>query len=116
MGAAGGLRRLRRRDLTAGAGDHQVGESAHRAGADAEYHRVVLAHYEPIFAAWRAVVTRAQDRGELDAAVDPDTVVMALASPMLVPPLLFHRTVGAGTVRRLADLVAAGARRQVASA
>jgi len=85
-------------------------------GADAEYDRVVLAHYEPIFAAWRAVVTRAQDRDELDAGVDPDTVVMALASPMLVAPLLFHRTVGAGTVRRLADLVAAGARSQVASA
>jgi len=46
-------------------------------GADAEYDRVVLAHYEPIFAAWRAVVTRAQDRDELDAGVDPDTVVMA---------------------------------------
>ena len=55
-------------------------------------------------------------RGELDAGVDPDTVVMALASPMLVTPLLFHRAVGAGAVRRLADLVAAGARGQGASA
>ena len=85
-------------------------------GADAEYDRVVLAHYEPIFAAWRAVVTRAQQRGELEAGVDPDTVVMAIAAPMVVTPLLFHRAVGAGAVRRLADLVAAGARGQGASA
>jgi hypothetical protein len=79
-------------------------------GADAEYDRVVLAHFEPIFAAWRAVVARAQDRGELAAGVDPDTVVSALAAPLLVTPLLFHRRATSAEVRRLADLVAAGAR------
>jgi AcrR family transcriptional regulator len=74
-------------------------------GDDPEYERIVLEHYSPLFDAWREVVERARARGELVAGVDADAVVLALVSPLLLVPLLFHRTLTADEVTRHVDLV-----------
>ena len=79
-------------------------------GDDPEYERIVLQHYAPLFEAWRAVVERARERGELAVAVDADAVVLALVSPLLLVPLLFHRTLTTGEVERHAGLVIAATR------
>ena len=79
-------------------------------GDDPEYERLVLDHYAPLFDAWREVVERARGRGELVADVDADAVVLALVSPLLLVPLLFHRTLTADEVERHADLVIAATR------
>jgi AcrR family transcriptional regulator len=79
-------------------------------GHDPEYERIVIEHYAPLFDTWRGVVERARERGELVAEVDPDAVVIALVSPLLLVPLLFHRALTTGEVQRHADLVVAATR------
>ena len=79
-------------------------------GHDPEYERIVLEHFVPLFDAWRNVVERARSRGELVADVDADAVVLALVSPLLVVPLLFHRTLTADEVERHARVVIAATR------
>jgi hypothetical protein len=74
-------------------------------GAHPEFTDAVLAHYGPLFDDWRALVRRAQVRGEAAADLDPDTVLLAIASPLVVVPLLFRGTLTDGDVDRLADLV-----------
>ncbi len=76
-------------------------------GHDPEYERIVLEHYVPLFESWRDVVERARDRGELVADVDADAVVVALVSPLLLVPLLFHRALTTDEVERHAHLVIA---------
>jgi AcrR family transcriptional regulator len=77
-------------------------------GAAPDFDALVLEVYAPVFDAWRAMVERARDRGELRDDVDVDTVLLALASPMLIVPLLFRATLSPEQVRRVADLVHAG--------
>jgi AcrR family transcriptional regulator len=77
-------------------------------GSAPDFDALVLETFEPVFVAWRALVERARDRGEVRAGVDSDTVLLSLASPLLVMPLLFHRTPTPTEVRRIADLVYAG--------
>jgi AcrR family transcriptional regulator len=74
-------------------------------GAHPEFTHAVLEHYGPMFDDWRALVRRAQARGEAAADLDPDAVLLALASPLVVVPLLFRAPLTDGDVGRLADLV-----------
>jgi AcrR family transcriptional regulator len=74
-------------------------------GRDPEYERLVLRHYAPLFDAWREVVERARLRGELARDLDADAVVLALVSPLLLVPLLFHRALTADEVERHVGLV-----------
>jgi hypothetical protein len=74
-------------------------------GAHPEFSDAVLDHYGPLFADWQALVRRAQVRGDVAADIDPDTVLLALASPLVVVPLLFRAPLTDDDVGRLADLV-----------
>ena len=60
------------------------------------------------------MVERARARGELVADVEPDAVVLALVSPLLLVPLLFHRTLTADDVERHVELVTAATTRRAA--
>jgi AcrR family transcriptional regulator len=76
-------------------------------GAHPEYTEAVLRHYDGLFAGWRGVVERARARGEVRTDVDADTVVLTLASPLVLVPLLFRRSPSPGEVERIATLVVA---------
>ncbi|HVX19079.1 MAG TPA: TetR/AcrR family transcriptional regulator C-terminal ligand-binding domain-containing protein [Acidimicrobiales bacterium] len=78
-------------------------------GHDPDFEQLVLEHYAPLFAAWRAVVERARSRGDLAPDLDADAVVLALASPLVLVPLLFHRALRADEVVRHADLIVCAA-------
>ena len=70
----------------------EVGQNVVMAsGAHPSYDRAVLEHYAPLFVAWRAIVERAQARGEVAGEVDPDALLLLLASPLLLVPLLYRR-------------------------
>ena len=62
-------------------------------GAHPDYTAAVLTHYEALFDDWRAMVVRARGRGEVAEGVDADAVLLTLASPLVVVPLLFRRPV-----------------------
>ena len=65
----------------------------------------MLDYYAPIQAGWRAIVERGVARGEVADDVDPDAVVSAIASPLLVLTLLERRTPNARERRALEHLV-----------
>lgn len=77
-------------------------------GSAPDFDALVLEMYEPLFEAWRTMVERARSRGEVRTDVDADAVLLSLASPLLVLPLIFHRKATAAEARRIADLVHAG--------
>ena len=77
-------------------------------GAAPDFDALVLEQYEPVFDAWRAMVERARARREVRADVDTDAVLLALASPLVVIPLLFHRAPTDAEVGRLVEIVHAG--------
>ena len=84
----------------------EVGQNALMAsGAYPEYTAAVLEHYETMFDAWRDRVARARERGELAEGVDADAVLLTLASPLLLVPLLFRRPISRGEVSRVVALV-----------
>lgn len=70
-------------------------------GAHPEYTATVLDHYQQLFDEWRTMVARACARGEVAPDLDPDTVLLALASPLLLVPLLFRRSVSRREVEHL---------------
>jgi hypothetical protein len=74
-------------------------------GAHPEYTATVLDHYQELFDEWRAMVARACARGEVAPDVDADTVLLALASPLLLVPLLFRRSVSRRDVEHLVTLL-----------
>lgn len=76
-------------------------------GRHPDYDALVLEHYGPRFAAWRAVVERGRARGEVRPDLDPDLVVAMLASPLLVGPLVLHHTPDPADLDRIADFVLA---------
>jgi hypothetical protein len=77
-------------------------------GSSPDFDALVLDHFGPVFDAWRDMVERARNRGELRPNVDADTVLYTLTAPLLTIPLLFHRTPTPGQVRRIAETVYAG--------
>jgi AcrR family transcriptional regulator len=77
-------------------------------GEAPEFDALVLEQYEPVFDAWRSMVERARARNEVRADVDADAVLLALASPLVVVPLLFHRAPTDTEIERLIDVVYAG--------
>ena len=90
----------------------EVSQNAIMAGGrHPDYDAVVLEHYAPLFAAWRAVIERARGRGELRDGLDADTVILTLVSPLLLVPLLFHRELSPGEIGRHTDLVIAATSR-----
>jgi hypothetical protein len=74
---------------------------------------MVLEHYSPRFDAWKAVIERAQQRGELRDGLDADSILLALASPLLLGPLLFRMDLTADDLDRHTDLIVAAPRRDV---
>ncbi len=70
-----------------------------------DFNRVMLEYYEPIQAGWRAIVERGVARGEVADDLDPDLVVSAIASPLLVLTLLQRRAPTARERRELERLV-----------
>ena len=74
-------------------------------GEHPDYTTAVLEHFSPLFTGWRGVVERARERGELADGVDPDTVLLALVSPLVLVPLLFRQPLTAGDVAGIAALV-----------
>ena len=104
----GDLHALARRLATFFADPVEVSLNAIMAGGrHRAFDETVLRHYEPLFDGWRAMVERARARGELREGVDADTVLMTLASPLLVQPLVFHRRPRDAEVDRIAALVVA---------
>jgi AcrR family transcriptional regulator len=90
----------------------EVALNAIMAGGSApDFDALVLERFAPVFDAWRAMVERARKRGEVRADVDKDAVLYALTSPLLVIPLLFHRTPTTDEVRDIVALVHAGSTR-----
>lgn len=65
----------------------------------------MLDYFEPIVAAWRRIVGRSIDRGEVGQDVDPDAVVSLIASPLLVITLLQRRSPTAREVMEIGRLV-----------
>lgn len=76
-------------------------------GAHPEYTQLVLEHFEPLFTEWRSIVERARSRREVSDDIDVDTVLLTLASPLLLLPLLYRYSPSTDDVRRVADLVIA---------
>jgi AcrR family transcriptional regulator len=76
-------------------------------GRHPEYDALVLEHYEPRFAGWREVVERARRRGELRPEVRASTVVLMLASPLLVTPTILHREPSADELESIVAFVLA---------
>lgn len=74
-------------------------------GAHPDFNDAVIAHYDELFEDWRVLVRDAQDRGAVRDEVDADTLLLALASPLLLVPLLFRRSIRPTRVDRLAALV-----------
>jgi AcrR family transcriptional regulator len=77
-------------------------------GEAPDFDALVLEQFEPVFDAWRAMVERARARNEVRADVDADAVLLALASPLVVIPLLFHRALTDAELEHLIDVVYAG--------
>lgn len=103
------LHELARRLATFFSDPVEVAQNAIMAGGAApDFDALVLESYAPLFASWRAMVDRSRRRGEVRADVDADAVLLSLASPLLLIPLLFHRTPTPAEVRHIADLVHAG--------
>ena len=87
----------------------EVALNAMMAGGSApELDALVLERFGPVFGAWRAMVERARGRGEVRPDVEADAVLYSLASPLLVIPLVFHRTPTPDEVRNIVGLVHAG--------
>ncbi len=81
-----------------------------------DFNRVMLDYYGPIQAGWRAIVERGVARGEVADDVDPDAVVSAIASPLLVITLLERRAPSARERRALERLVLRATRPELAAA
>jgi AcrR family transcriptional regulator len=108
---AGDLDELARRMAAFFADPVEVSQNAIMAsGQHPEYDDLAIEHFAPLFEAWTTVIERARARGELRAGVDADAIVMALASPLLVVPLVFHRALTAAEIRAHVDLLLAGTR------
>lgn len=73
--------------------------------AHPDYTAAVLEHYAPLSDDWRAMLERAQARGEVAADVDADAVLLTLVSPLVVVPLLFRRRLAAAEVEAVVGLV-----------
>jgi AcrR family transcriptional regulator len=103
---AGDLHALVQQLATFFADPVEVGQNVVMAsGGHPSYDRAVLEHYAPLFDAWRAIVERGQRRGEVAAEVDADAVLLLLASPLLLVPLLYRRRLGTAELDRLEDLL-----------
>jgi AcrR family transcriptional regulator len=74
-------------------------------GEHPDYTAAVLAHYATLFDDWRAMATRAGARGELADGVDVDATLLVLASPLVVVPLLYRRSVGEDELEQVISLV-----------
>jgi AcrR family transcriptional regulator len=74
-------------------------------GAHPEFTRFQLEYYEPTLAAWRQMVRRGIERGEVAVDVDPDTVIALIASPLLTIPLLQRRSPRPDEVIEIGKLV-----------
>lgn len=87
----------------------EVSQNAIMASGDhPEFVAAVLEHYRPFFAAWRAVVARAVERGEVRADLDADTVLLTLTSPFITVPLLFRGRSARPRVDDIVDIVLRG--------
>lgn len=105
---AGDLRALTRQLAAFFSDPVEVSQNAIMAsGQHPDYDALVLEWFEPLFDGWRAMVERAAVRGEVRADVDADTVLLMVASPLLMVPLLFHRRLTRTEVTRIADLAVA---------
>jgi len=103
---ASDVRTLAHRLATFFAAPVEVAQNALMAsGAHPDYTAAVLTHYEALFDSWRAMVERARARGELADGVDTDAVLLTLASPLVVVPLLFRRPVGDAELAHVVALV-----------
>ena len=71
---------------------------------------VVTARYRPVLEAWREMASAARDRGELNADLDPESVMATLVAPLLLQPLMTGRPVGPDDVDKLVDVVLAASR------
>ncbi|MEU0936302.1 TetR-like C-terminal domain-containing protein [Embleya sp. NPDC005971] len=94
------------------AGPVEVSTSAIIAGRrNPELSTLILEHFEPIQESWRAVVTRAAARGEIDPTCTPEAVVNLLVSQLVLAPLLLGRASTGAEVDALVDLVLRATRR-----
>jgi AcrR family transcriptional regulator len=103
---AGDVRAFARRLAAFFADPVEVAQNALMAsGVHADYTAAVLQHYGPIFEDWRGMIDRAKERGEVDAGVDADAVLLTLSSPLLVVPLLYRRPVSKQELAGVVDVV-----------
>jgi AcrR family transcriptional regulator len=105
---AGDLRALARQLAAFFSDPVEVSQNAIMAsGQHPDFDALVLDYFAPLFDGWRALVERGRARGEVRADVDADTVMLMIASPLLMVPLLFHRRLTRTEVARIADLAIA---------
>lgn len=74
-------------------------------GLHREFSEVLIDAFEPVLEAWRRVVTRGMDRGEVIVDLDTDAVISLIASPLLVITVLERRDPTQAEVEAIARLV-----------
>lgn len=103
---AGDVRTFARRLAAFFADPVEVTQNALMAsGSHPDYTAAVLEHYDGLYVDWRAMLERSRARGEVAADVDADAVLLTLASPLLVVPLLYRRPVGRRELAGVVDVV-----------
>lgn len=71
---------------------------------------VVTARYQPVLEAWREMASAARARGDLNADLDPESVMATLVAPLLLQPLMAGRPLRPDAVDRLVDVILAATR------
>ena len=74
-------------------------------GLHPEFSEVLVDAFEPILEAWRRIVTRGMDRGEVAVDLDTDAVISLIASPLLATTVLARRDPTMAEVEAIARLV-----------
>ncbi len=74
-------------------------------GLHPELSEFLLDYFDPIVDAWRAIVERGIERGEVHPDVDPESVLFLIASPLIVITVLQRRAPTAAEVAELGKLV-----------
>ena len=69
------------------------------------FNSLVISEWEPAMSAWRAIVQRAINRGEVDNAHDPATVINTLLGPVFLAPLMLGQSMHPAEADKLVDLL-----------
>lgn len=74
-------------------------------GLHPEFSEILVDAFEPILEAWRRIVMRGMDRGEVVVDLDTNAVILLIASPLLAITVLARRDPTKAEVEAIAHLV-----------